>query len=629
MLRPTWNWVASRLAVAYERGVLVPFIGSGLSRPACPSWLRLIQNLESTVGIERQVADDPETLIRRANVAVLALRNAGPGELAKAVRGALGGAANLVMPPGTELLAAIWWPLVITTNYDNLYAAAHHEKFRNKNAKPSPTPTRPVVFGRSPIDCFNVARSLREVTPPVIWAIQGFVDAPCPERFDPIGRLAAELVVGHEEYRRVTFREAHFRRTFAEVFRSRSFLFLGSGLAEHYLLDLFSEVQEFYGPAGHLHFAIAPEGRLDVDFLLREFQVAVLEYKVGKLKNGDEDHSALIETMTHLPALLGLRGQPPDKILRAGARTTRWEIQANGQTDDVSATFAVDCSPLPTSLTDSGAIAVSAGKQPKSSQLFFSRPIVRTLELLGADDGQFRVLASTPAIGRNRKNKSVFVAIAREHGLSRAPGDDWDEARTLAAVYWATRDLLDVTTAAGFKTVHSQLLASGPSLHDEVQSDGRGPYLPIHALCEMAAAFGDFTRIHKAANGVRLIVHVVDPSVHGELRHGRIRLDEVIGCLDLRIWVAIEPAGAAPSHHLLHVPADEFSTATAKATEDAKVLIGNVAEMFHVPLDWIVDIWPSPFPRWQPATVRRHHQVKVLFAAVTGSTMTFRPPPPK
>ena len=49
-------------------------------------------------------------------------------------------------------------------------------------------------------------------------------------------QFEAELVVRHAEYRRAANRVPHFRRRFAELFRTRSLLFLGSGLAEPYFL---------------------------------------------------------------------------------------------------------------------------------------------------------------------------------------------------------------------------------------------------------------------------------------------------------------------------------------------------------------------------------------------------------
>ena len=87
-----------------------------------------------------------------------------------------------------------------------------------------------------------------------VWALQGLLgprDAGVKqilgEKFDK-ARFEQELVVGHAEYRTVANRAPHFRRCFAELFRTRSFLFLGSGLSEPYFVSLFDEIIELTGP---------------------------------------------------------------------------------------------------------------------------------------------------------------------------------------------------------------------------------------------------------------------------------------------------------------------------------------------------------------------------------------------
>jgi hypothetical protein len=54
---------------------------------------------------------------------------------------------------------------------------------------------------------------------PVLLLSRSGLNAPyvLPESSD-ISSLQQQLVVGHEEYRRVTYRDLHFRRAFAEVF---------------------------------------------------------------------------------------------------------------------------------------------------------------------------------------------------------------------------------------------------------------------------------------------------------------------------------------------------------------------------------------------------------------------------
>src|SRR5262249_4716864 len=117
---------------------------------------------------------------------------------------------------------------------------------------------------------------------PLLWTLQGHMDAPCKiDGYTARPELERELVVGHEEYRRVTYRDLSFRRAFAEVFRQRSLFFLGAGIKESYLQELFGEVLEVYGPSSRPHYAIMPHGEVDPDFMLARFQVRVIEFPEG------------------------------------------------------------------------------------------------------------------------------------------------------------------------------------------------------------------------------------------------------------------------------------------------------------------------------------------------------------
>ena len=117
--------------------------------------------------------------------------------------------------------------------------------------------------------------------------------------------LQKQIIVGHADYRRVAIRSEGFRRTFAEVFRQRSLLFLGSGLNDRYLLDLFSQIIELYGPSARPHFAIAATDSLDPQFLRRNYGIWVHE----------------ISSHTQLPQVLNdLNSQH-----RGGQRVNRYE----------------------------------------------------------------------------------------------------------------------------------------------------------------------------------------------------------------------------------------------------------------------------------------------------------------
>jgi len=124
-------------------------------------------------------------------------------------------------------------------------------------------------------------------------------DIVCDDEYkEAASRLENELVVGHAEYRRVTLKSPHFRRAFAELHRSRSLLFLGSGLREGYFRDLFGEVIGLYGPSPHAHFAVMPEREADCELLERHFGIWV---------HTISDHPELPKVLEDLAARIGHR----------------------------------------------------------------------------------------------------------------------------------------------------------------------------------------------------------------------------------------------------------------------------------------------------------------------------------
>lgn len=70
----TFEQMLPRLVTAYDRGILVPFLGAGRSVDLCPDWQTLIEALEQgRTGTDlggRSPSNDPAALIRRANEAI-------------------------------------------------------------------------------------------------------------------------------------------------------------------------------------------------------------------------------------------------------------------------------------------------------------------------------------------------------------------------------------------------------------------------------------------------------------------------------------------------------------------------------------------------------------------------------
>ena len=183
----------ARLVATYEIGRLTPFIGAGMSRLACSDWPGLVHSLEEAVaGHDTPViltGTDPAEMIRRGNTAVRSLKSRDRDTFIKAMSTALVDRGGDI-PPQTRALARIWWPLVVTTNYDNYYTAAFRER---------PESRLFAVVGRNPEDCQRVLSSLSSAGRALLWALQGYLDQPCKvQDVQPRPDLIDQLVVGHD-----------------------------------------------------------------------------------------------------------------------------------------------------------------------------------------------------------------------------------------------------------------------------------------------------------------------------------------------------------------------------------------------------------------------------------------------
>ena len=265
------------LLAAYDRGRLVPFIGAGMSRPACVGWKPFVRNLEAQCKLPKTDGEP----IQRAFHAVQRLRLLGT-EVPKAVADAVytdDKSASRKVPAHTEALASLFWPLVCTTNYDDIYVRGRTRQRSRKPEQPRPLS----VVGRSDADCHRVLRHMSFPAGELVWALQGFLrprdrGLVHPDRRCEAYPLEKELVVGHAEYRRVANREPHFRRCFSEVFRRSCLLFLGSGLTEPYFLGLLDEILELTGPPELPHFAFVESGKIDQDLMQQRYHIHCMTY---------------------------------------------------------------------------------------------------------------------------------------------------------------------------------------------------------------------------------------------------------------------------------------------------------------------------------------------------------------
>ncbi len=475
--------VLPRLVSTYEQGRLVPFIGAGLSAPACRLWESFVEGLEREAGLSENVSERGEEeplsqqLVRRGNRAVRHLKRRG-SKFPEHLRAALF-TDSTEIPPQTSALARLWWPLVLTTNYDNCFAASFVEQHR---------PRKLDVVGRSQLDCQRILTSLTEPSRSLLWALQGYIDGPCGAPWSELSSrkdFERQLVVGHEEYRRVTYRDIDFRRAFAEVFRSRSLFFLGSGIRESYLQELFGEILEIYGPSGRQHFALMRRDEAYpefVHFMSARFQTIVVPYN---------DHE-------ELPGMLGRLSRAVETESR---RPIHWTFgRASSKSRDERrhrADLEVVRGRCPLTRGE-GELAVSAGGTGGS--YFFTTSIER------------KVLPAWDVDGPKNSDS--------------APGDD---TGALGFIYEASKDLFKHTAERGYCRILMQLLASG----------GKEPRFPERfAFIQIVRAFGDWLRKNRDAQ-LQVSLFLVSPPVYLEIASGRLDVLELLTCPDIRFWTEI------------------------------------------------------------------------------------------
>jgi hypothetical protein len=424
------------------------------------------------------------------------------------------------LPEQSVALASIWWPLIVSTNFDDILRKAADAHVSNPDWR-----TRwgiregcfPDILGRSHADCRAVLSALDATADSIIWAVQGHLG----KDDDTASRLASEVVLGHEEYRRVTHVEHHFRRAFAEVFRRRSLLFVGSGISEPYLVGLFEEILELYGPNPHPHFAFVREADLKMtpDALrsrLNIFPILVKEYEeipelIRKLEAGIQDNST--QSMSWGFSVFSSAGTEPP----------------SGGTD-----LEILNSYLP-SPSAGVCVALSAGVEFVGGQLvpYFSRGM-RELALAA---GMIRGLSDGSGTAAEPLNdhRSLFLGARRRSDGSPliVAVSAWRDPRNrdLSLVGGATRDALDYAAGAEAHTLVMPLIAAGESKHFSARA----------VLSEMIRAFANWRR-SPANVSLKLKICVLDFDALFEIRSGRLDVAELLTTEDVRFWVEVADA---------------------------------------------------------------------------------------
>jgi len=592
---PTFKTLLPRLVATYEAGRLVPFIGSGMSRPAVTDWATFVHKLEIEAPRSRaspiKSTTSREELIRRANRAVRTLKGGAPKAFARAIRAGLRSDEinNGSIPLQTQALASIWWPLVLSTNYDNCYTAAFESSFPKRDL---------FVVGRSSEDCQRVLSSLSTAGRPLLWALQGYLHNEPNKKlsFPTNPELEAQLVVGHEEYRRVTYRDLHFRRAFAEVFRQRSLLFLGAGIQESYLQELFGEVLEFYGPGTRSHYAFLPKGEVDPDFMLARFQIIVSEYPKG-------DHDAVRRRLNRLAAEIRRPRRTP--VAWSWGRIDRRRKNNWTSVPDLK----VVRGPLPREQVGRACLVVSAGGS--GVPFYFSSGIAKVMRSWGVtiptDD-------ANPGGVPLKPKKAIPPYLGEfDHCVYGVRARSKEDVRSLADIYDASLALFKHLNGR-YDCIRMQLLATGgtdkqggPEIDWKVRN-----YPERFSFIQTVRAWAAW-RKKNPKQTCRLVLHVVLESVYQDIASGRIDVLELLSCEDIRFFVEVVSESGEVERRLFQIMPDV-------------TLNSVVTELQLSPGQWTVQVTPPPSRDNRPRKLTSKHLAQTLqkLGVVPGSTVHFR-----
>ncbi len=609
--------MVARLAAAYRQGRLVPFLGAGMSVPACPGWEDFIDELERQA-FGRKQPNKPgqnysEELIRRANTAVRHLRLRGDPAFDKAVYNALQLKASEDAPPQTKALAKVYWPLTLTSNYDDLFYRTW-----NRTHDAVSTPLR--VLGRSPVDCRQVLASLHSSRPPILWALQGYVgkmSGPGPRELrralairnltkDTIWKsleggfseyqslekeirealkikrneLREQLVVGHEEYRRVAFTEPQFRRAFAEVFRSRSFLFVGSGLADQYLLNLFGEALEIFGASPYPHYALVKKGSTDPEFLRSRLNTFVYEYR---------NHNELPDVLDEFYRTLVDRSA----LVRTWSYSVATSVRSRQErkASDIHIVHGDLPEPQPQECL---AVGVRVMADRKISIGSHELALFRRMSCLGQvrntlfpKKGDLLRVAGQPlylyAISSPEGQPDLrHFSRAITHLLDQVDPNEFTVIRTNLPFPERKKAKSLLTKVFPFAGRLTRLL--------------QGEFPLRFWLMEIIRAYGQWRRAKGGQGLLELAVHLNDPGVLFDMTTGRIDPLELLMCDDLRFTVEVEDS----ANTLVSESYQCRGSVTLRDLAEAMRILRST-DTRQAPRQWLVEVDPSPtgFPHIQ------------------------------
>jgi hypothetical protein len=384
-------------------------------------------------------------------------------------------------------------------------------------------------------------RSLDENHPPLLWALQGFLggQAKSPE---PVAghhaTLLDEVVVGHQQYQQAINDQLHFRRAFAEVFRRRSLLFMGSGLQEDYLVNLFSEIVHHHGLGALPHFAlVSSEDKKGIDTWFLEVRLGIVPVDYGSHDDLPGHLKNLAAAVTEAP--WGRRAAlDGSSATRCQLHELSYRLIPSGVPGEELEVRVVN-SPLPLPDKDrKEASLVSVGRwenEPMVGNLASSHlKSARQHGKLTASDKHWVPLGESPSYVFRWGSSSIFAVAARRRD---SHGRQYD-VRDLTIIPEAVDAALYAIEMADFSTALVGAVASGPGsdLH------------PLHTFAQTLRGLRLFAGRGGERRLRRISLFIVDPRVWSPVVAGKVAMQEMLGSDLVTYHVDLQDAEGRVEH---------------------------------------------------------------------------------
>jgi len=406
-----------------------------------------------------------------------------------------------------ESLSRIWWPLVLSTNYDPMFVNSYMKVQDDTDGDPIS------VFGRSQVDCHSLLNLLNAPYSSAYWALQGYFGESINNK-----DLRYEIVVNYRQYRNVTYNNPVFRAVFGEIFRNYSLFFIGSGLTEEYFTGLFGEVLEKLGSNPHTHYALFRKEdlgkKVDHKFLHTKLNTKTIYYEGG--------YEALHTYIDRLNKAISGENNKFWKLGYASKSfaTLKDEVYDKNKARTQELEIVAENMPLP---GQDECCIFSAGHSNKRGLLpgYLATFLHdhKTNSTIKRSKGEFEKV--TTHLWR-LKGSAIYALAARKMDPERERAN----VRDLRLISVTFAEALKKLTAQ-YKIIHITLLASGRNRD----------FPAVFSFVEMIRGYRKFISV--SPKKFLLKIHIADPIMLHYVRRNALNVEELLNCEDIRVNIEI------------------------------------------------------------------------------------------